>query len=143
MSGDVQVRFCESLGVRFPGATHLAFSGGEEFARRVERFSTHVAVVLMEEGFPVQHRKTRVMLQGVRQHLAGLVANQRINVRRTDFDRLKATLTNCVRLGPESQNREAHPSFRAHLEGRVGFVESVNPAKGKRLRTIFERIRWQ
>jgi len=23
MSGDVQVRFCESLGVRFPGATHL------------------------------------------------------------------------------------------------------------------------
>ena len=124
-------------------ADDLAFSGGEEFARCVERFSTHVAVVLMEEGFPVQHRKTRVMRQSVRQHLAGLVTNQRINVRRTDFDRLKATLTNCVRLGPESQNRDAHPSFRAHLEGRVGFVESVNPAKGKRLRSIFAQIRWQ
>ena len=26
MSGDVHVRFCESLGVKFPGATHPAVS---------------------------------------------------------------------------------------------------------------------
>ena len=65
-----------------------------------------------------------------------------MNVMRADFDRLKATLTNCVRSGPESQNRDGHPRFRLHLEGRVGFVEMINPARGKRLRAIFERIRW-
>jgi len=91
----------------------------------------------------VHHRKTRIMRQGVRQHLAGLIANRRLNVRRADFDRLKAILTNCVRLGPESQNRDAHPHFRAHLEGRVGFVETINPAKGQRLRALLEKIRWQ
>lgn len=123
-------------------ADDLAFSGGELFERRVERFSTHVAAILFEEGFAVHHRKTRIMRQGVRQHLAGLVANQRVNVMRTDFDRLKAILTNCVRYGPESQNRTAHPQFRSHLEGRLGFVEMVNPAKGKRLRAIFDRIQW-
>jgi RNA-directed DNA polymerase len=78
----------------------------------------------------------------VRQHLVGLVANQRINIMRPDFDRLKAILTNCVRMGPESQNRNARPNFRAHLDGRIGFVEIVNLAKGRRLRSIFERIRW-
>jgi hypothetical protein len=83
------------------------------------------------------------MRQGVRQHLAGLVTNQRVNIVRTDFDRLKAILTNCVRFGPESQNREAQPRFRLHLEGRVGFVESINPARGQRLRTLFNRISWQ
>jgi hypothetical protein len=124
-------------------ADDLAFSGGKEFERSVERFSTHAAAILHEEGFAVNHRKTRVMRQGVRQHLAGLVANEQPNVMRPDFDRLKAILTNCVRHGPESQNRDGHSAFRAHLEGRVGFVESINPAKGKRLRTIFERIRWQ
>jgi RNA-directed DNA polymerase len=67
----------------------------------------------------VNHRKTRVMRQGVRQHLAGLVANRKPNVMRTDFDWLKATLANCVRHGPDSQN------LRAHVEGRVGFVESI------------------
>jgi retron-type reverse transcriptase len=123
-------------------ADDLAFSGGKDFERCAERFSTHVAVILHEEGFRVNHRKTRIMRQGVRQHLAGLVINRHANVRRTGFDRLKAILTNCVRLGPESQNREAHPSFRSHLEGRVGFVESINPAKGKRLRTILEQIAW-
>jgi RNA-directed DNA polymerase len=121
-------------------ADDLAFSGGEDFDRRVERFAAHVAAVLHEEGFEVHHRKTRIMRQGVRQRLAGVVANQRLNVMRADFDRLKAILTNCVRHGLESQNRDAHPDFRAHLEGKVGWVESINPAKGKRLRTILERI---
>ena len=65
-----------------------------------------------------------------------------MNVIRADFDLLKATLTNCVRSGPEIQNREAHPDFRAHLDGRVGFVEMINPAKGRRLRAIFDRIAW-
>jgi RNA-directed DNA polymerase len=123
-------------------ADDLAFSGEEAFDRGVARFSTHVAAILHEEGFTVHHRKTRIMRQGVRQHLAGVVANQRMNVMRPDFDLLKATLTNCVRLGPESQNREAHPLFRSHLDGRVAFVEMINPAKGQRLRRIFERIRW-
>jgi hypothetical protein len=124
-------------------ADDLAFSGDASFERSAERFSIHAAAIVMEEGFRVHHRKTRVMRQSVRQHLAGLVANQKLNIRRGDFDRLKATLTNCVRLGPVSQNREAHPHFQAHLEGRVGFVESINPDKGKRLRAIYERIRWE
>jgi hypothetical protein len=123
-------------------ADDLAFSGGEAFERCVERFLLHVAAVAMEEGFAVNHRKTRVMRQGVRQHLAGLVTNSHVNVMRPDFDRLKAILTNCARKGPENQNLEGHPKFREHLEGRVAFVESVNPEKGKRLRAILERIRW-
>lgn len=123
-------------------ADDLAFSGGEQFERGVSRFSTHVAAILMEEGFSVNHRKTRIMRQGVRQYLAGLTANQRVNVIRRDFDSLKATLMNCVRFGEASQNRKGHPMFREHLEGRVGFVESINPAKGARLRRILDQIEW-
>jgi len=82
------------------------------------------------------------MPQGVRQHLAGLVVNQRANVARADFDRLKATLTNCIRHGPAGQNRDEHPDFRAHLEGRVGFIESVNAEKGSRLRVLLNRVGW-
>ena len=124
-------------------ADDLAFSGGVEFEPGVERFASLVAVILLEEGFTVHHRKTRVMRQGVRQYLAGIVTNEHLNVVRADFDTLKAILTNCVRHGAESQNREGHPAFRQHLDGRVGFVEMVNPAKGARLRKIYQRIDWQ
>jgi hypothetical protein len=33
-------------------------------------------------------------------------------------------------------------SFRQHLEGRIAFVESVNRARGDRLRAVFGQIRW-
>ena len=126
---------------RSAGATYtryaddLAFSGGEAFERCVNRFPIQVAAILGEEDFRVNHRKTRIMRQGVRQHLAGLVVNDHINIRRADFDLLKAILTNCVRRGPGSENR-------AHLEGRVGFVESISLSKGLRLRRIFDQISW-
>jgi hypothetical protein len=28
------------------------------------------------------------------------------------------------------------------LEGRVGFLEMINPVKGMRLRKIFEQVQW-
>jgi RNA-directed DNA polymerase len=123
-------------------ADDLAFSGDEDFEKRVERFSVHIAAIALEEGFRVNHRKTRIMRQGVRQHLAGIVINQHMNVRRNDFDRLKAVLTNCVRLGPATQNRDAVREFRLHLEGKIAFLAMINPAKAKRLRVVFDRIKW-
>jgi hypothetical protein len=82
------------------------------------------------------------MRHGVRQHLAGVVVNQNLSLRRRDLEILEAILTNCIRHGPESQNREKLPNFRAHLEGRIGFVEMVNRAKGSRLRSLLDAIRW-
>jgi RNA-directed DNA polymerase len=124
-------------------ADDLAFSGDESFARVAERFAIHVAAILHEEGLAVHHRKTRIMRQGVRQYLAGTVVNQRLNIPRADYDLLKATLTNCLRHGSASQNREGHPAFRSRLEGRISFVHMVNPAKAKRLRALFEKTDWR
>ncbi len=123
-------------------ADDLAFSGGENFNRSVERFATYVARILGEEGFTVHHRKTRIMRQSVRQHLAGLVTNERLNIRRKDYDVLKAILTNCIRHGSATQNREAHPNFPDHLAGRISFVESIHAEKGSRLRALFDKIDW-
>lgn len=124
-------------------ADDLAFSGDEEFARRIDRYTTQIAAIALEEGWHVQHRKTRVMRRGVRQHLAGLVVNRKVNISRREFDILKATLTNCVRHGPATQNSAKHADFRAHLLGRIAWVESVNALKARKLRTIFSEIVWR
>ena len=60
--------------------------------------------------------------------------NESLNVIRGDYDRLKATLTNCIRFGPADQNRASYEDFRAHLLGRVSFVEMINPPRARRLR---------
>jgi RNA-directed DNA polymerase len=124
-------------------ADDLAFSGGESFNRGIERFSRHAGAIAFEEGFTVNHHKTRIMRQGVRQHLAGIVVNHQPNLRRRDLELLEAILNNCVRSGPESQNRSALPDFRSHLEGRIGFVEMINRVKGQSLRALFHAIEWE
>jgi hypothetical protein len=123
-------------------ADDLVFSGGTDFARSAERFAIHVAAIASEEGFDVQHRKTRLMRRSVRQRVAGVVVNERLNVGRSEYDTLKAVLFNCVRSGPQGQNRAEHADFRAHLAGRVAYVASLNPARGDRLRQLFEQIAW-
>ncbi len=90
-------------------ADDLAFSGGSQFSRGVERFAAHAAAIALEEGFGVNHHKTRIMRPSTRQQLAGIVVNQTVSVRRQDLDLLEAILTNCVRLGAASQNQARLP----------------------------------
>lgn len=68
--------------------------------------------------------------------------NERPNAPRRDFDVLKAILHICVVRGPDSQIRSGHPDFRAHLLGRIGWMQSLNVARGLRLRRDFEKISW-
>ncbi len=120
----------------------MLFSGDASFGRIVRRFHVSVGAIALEQGFVVETRKTRIQRQGGRQEALGVVLNERPNVRRADFDRLKATLHNCRKHGPESQNRDAHPDFRASLLGRVAHVERLHPERGHRLREMFDRIEW-
>ncbi len=123
-------------------ADDLVLSGDATLARRAAGLEALVAAIVHEEGFVVNHRKTRVMRAGVRQVVTGIVVNERLNPARDSFDRLKAILHNCVKRGPTSEDREKHPDFRAHLAGRVAHVASLSPMRGEKLAKIFERIEW-
>ena len=123
-------------------ADDLTISGGEELARRAKRLTVLVGAIAAEEGFALNHRKTRAMRRGQRQRVAGVVVNAKPNTPRAEFDTLKATLTNCARHGPASQNRGGVPDFRAHLAGRVSHVASVNPVRGRKLWALLDRVKW-
>ena len=123
-------------------ADDLTLSGDDDLARSRKRLAAHVAVIVGEEGFLLNHRKTRILRAGVRQHVTGVVVNVRPNIRRAEFDRLKAILTNCVRHGPASQNRGQVPDFRAYLAGKVAHVAAIHAGRGERLRGLLRQIRW-
>jgi hypothetical protein len=121
-------------------ADDLTFSGGDDLRRAADRVRRLVMTIAAEEGFQVNARKTRVLPSGRRQTVTGVVVNAHPNCARAEFDTLKAILTNCVRHGPASQNRDGRPNFRAHLLGRISNVAQLNPARGAKLRAIFDRI---
>jgi RNA-directed DNA polymerase len=59
MSGDVHVRFCESLGVRFPGATHLIVHCRTE--REANLVRVKIAARLKQCGLEAHPEKTKVV----------------------------------------------------------------------------------
>jgi retron-type reverse transcriptase len=123
-------------------ADDLVFSGGPDFARSAERFRVRAAAIALEEGFQVNTRKSRVMRKGARQQVTGIVVNAHPNLARSEYDRLKATLTNCVRHGPDSQNRQNHPDYQAYLAGRVSYVKMVNASRSAKLQRLFDAVAW-
>jgi hypothetical protein len=134
---------CAAAGANYSRyADDLAFSGDVAFARRTTDFATLAAAIALDEGFEVNFRKTRIMRRATRQRVCGLVVNDRPNVARRDYDRLKAVLTNCQHRGPDRENRDGHTDFRAHLQGRVAWVEAVAPTRGAKLRALFDAIDW-
>jgi hypothetical protein len=123
-------------------ADDLLFSGDAHFARGAQRFIISVAATALEEGFRVNHRKTRVMRRSTRQRALGLVLNEKLNIDRREYDRLKAILTNCIRDNAARQNLAQHPDFRAHLHGRVAYIAGIHPEKGVKLMALLRRIPW-
>lgn len=123
-------------------ADDLVLSGGPALRQAWPRVERWVARIAAEEGFSLNHRKTRCQTAGRQQSVCHIVVNRRPNLARDEFDRLKAILHQCVRDGPSAQNRMGHPHWREHLRGRVAWAGQLNPARGERLQRLFEQIDW-
>jgi RNA-directed DNA polymerase len=125
-------------------ADDLALSSPHHLSReQVARLVDVAARIAHEEGFHLNPAKTRVQRRGQRQSLAGIIINERPNIERHEYERLKATLHNAALHGPESQNRGDHPDYRSHLLGRISWVNQLNPDRGHRLLAAFAQVDWQ
>jgi RNA-directed DNA polymerase len=123
-------------------ADDLAFSGtiNRRYLARVVQ--PLIGAIALEEGFRLNYRKTRLLTAAQRQSFCGITTNVRPNLARVEYERLRATLFNCVIHGPASQNRARRHNFRQHLQGRVSHVCFLNPGRGEKLQALMQQIRW-
>lgn len=115
-------------------ADDLSFSGDR---RIIPILARAVPAIVTEEGFHLNPTKTRVITSAGRQTVTGITVNQHVNIRRTDYDLLKATIHH---LGRADDPRRTDRAFLARLSGRIGWVEQVNPARGLKLRARFDAL---
>lgn len=136
-------KLAESVGAHYTRyADDLTFSGDHVFRRRAPSLFGIICEIAAAEGFMVNAGKTRWQSAGVRQCVTGLVVNERLNAPRDAFDRLKATLFNCIRYGPRSQNQSGVADFQQHLRGRIAWVGETNATREQRLLQLYDRIDW-
>lgn len=111
-------------------ADDLSFSGDQMSAAAVRRV---VPSIVADEGFHLNLAKTRMMSSKSRQIVTGIVVNEHLNVDRKAFDRLKAIIHAC---GKPDDLRFGDPTFRNSLLGQIGWVETINPRRGQKLRVL-------
>ncbi|WP_341365449.1 reverse transcriptase family protein [Yoonia sp. BS5-3] len=114
-------------------ADDLTFSGGRGISGTLLHL---VPQILIDEGFVMQAGKKRLMSQATRQLVTGIVVNQHVNTPRKVFDQLKAVIHAC---GQPDDLRLQDTAFLSRLLGQIGWVETVNPSRGHKLRRLLER----
>jgi RNA-directed DNA polymerase len=123
-------------------ADDLTFSGSARLRRGRRGIEALVVEIARAEGFTVNADKTALRTRGSRQTVCGIVVNERPNIPRVEYDRLRALLHNAARDGPAAHNRDRVSDFEAHVRGRIAWVSALNPVRGEKLRRLFERVDW-
>ena len=132
-----------SMGARYTRyADDIVLSGDAALLRAADRVEARVGAFALDEGFELNHRKTRRVTRARRQQVCNIVVNERPNLPRDEFDRLKAQLHLCATRGAAAQNRDGLPNWEQHLRGRVSWAEQLNPDKARRLRRLLNAIDW-
>ena len=96
--------------------------------------------IVDDEGFELNHTKTRVQRRSQQQSVTGVVVNDRTGVPRQSIRQIRAILHNAKQTGLDAQNRNEHPHFRDWLVGMIGWIQMVHPEQGRRLRSDFAEI---
>jgi hypothetical protein len=129
-------------------ADDLTLSGAGLTGRRSRTVARRASEIARDEGFRLNPTKSTLRTAARRQTVTGIVVNERTNLARADYDRLKATLHRLALDGPgggrhhPGGGRRDSVELEAHLRGRVAWVESLNPRRGAKLRRLYEAIDW-
>ena len=141
---DVRIAgLARALGARYTRyADDIVLSGDRHLLGCADRIEARIGGFALDEGFALNHRKTRRASRGRRQQVCNIMVNSAPNLPRDEFDRLKAVLHRCATRGPSSQNRDGVSHWEQHLRGRVAWAAQLNASKARRLQRLLDVIDW-
>jgi len=131
---------CKHHGIAFTFyQDDLTISGGYRIPNLIGLFSR----IMAQEGFELHHlpRKKKPMPETKRQEVTGYVVNQKVNVAKDYYRRLRATIHLCKVKGIEFVAGDVPvEKFRSSIMGKIQYILDVNPERGKKLLAEFQKI---
>lgn len=109
-------------------ADDLAFSGDQ--VQQVHALRCLAQRIIAEEGFTVNHAKTRILRRGARQQVTGVVVNEVLGLPRAERRRLRAAVH---RARGEAARAGRPLQLDAALRGKLAYLRMLNPAQAERI----------
>lgn len=124
-------------------ADDITFSSNDDIVRIIPI----IKEILIEEGFVINERKTRILYKHNRQEVTGLVVNGKSpNVNKKFINSVKTEIYFCNKYGVYNHRMKIKNDksfYKEHMYGKVEFIKMVNENIGKKLFLELERINWE
>jgi RNA-directed DNA polymerase len=110
------------------GLVYTRYADDLTFSGEVDRIAAHklrciVSRIVSEEGFVVHPDKTRLMGQGTRQTVTGVVVNQTLGLSRQERRRLRAITHHLSGRSSDTTFATLH----AKLQGKIAYLSMLSP----------------
>jgi len=132
----------KSLGLKYTRyADDLTFSGPASVRRDLNKLFWRVKGVVKSEGFALHPKKTKIMSNGNRKEVTGVVVNEKPAVSRKKLKAFRALLYQIEKDGPKGKHWGSGPDLMESILGYARFIYMVDPAKGKKFLAQVKAIR--
>ena len=131
---------CKKYGMYYTRyADDLAFSCDERLNRaETNKFIREITALVKSSGYRINRKKLRVTRSGRQQRLLGMTVNEKPNIMRLQYRRLRAQIHNCKYHGFEITAKrvgvEKGAMLRSHIEGLLAYYNMINPQKAQKLK---------
>jgi RNA-directed DNA polymerase len=138
------LELCERWGMAYTRyADDLAFSSKARLDRKkTNLFIKAIVKIIRASGYSINKKKLRVARSGRQQRLLGMTINEKPNIMRLHFRKMRARIHHCKYDGfaavAKTMNLESPEKLKSQIEGQISYYHMINPVKAQQLRTQYE-----
>jgi len=120
-------------------ADDMTFTCGIDLTREEKtQITKEIQKVVEKSGYRINEKKTRISNSYYRKTMLGVVFNQKPNIPKEKYMRMRAIIHNCVTQGIKSQVNRVHrkdaDDLVLYLRGMVSYYSQVHPKKAAKLK---------
>jgi RNA-directed DNA polymerase len=131
---------CNQWGMTYTRyADDLAFSHAKRLSRKdTNKFIKEIRKIIKDSGYAVNNKKLRVARSGRQQRLLGMTINEKPNIMRSHYRKMRARLHHCKLKGfavvAKEMGLESGLQLKSEIEGKIAYYHMINPIKAAKLR---------
>ncbi|ODP27610.1 RNA-directed DNA polymerase [Paenibacillus nuruki] len=122
-------------------ADDITISGNKYLVKYLKVFKN----ILIEEGFKVNERKTRIQYSNKRQEVTGIIVNNKLSVPKETKQYLRQQIYYCKRFGVNSHLARIgiqKSNYKEHLYGMAFFIKMIQQEEGENMLNNLNDIDW-
>lgn len=104
-----------------------------------------IEAVIHKSGYRVNRKKLQIQKPYRRQRILGVTLNQKINIPREDYRKLRSLIHNCYQHGFASQadraKKDGVDKLLSHISGKLSYFDMLAPERTKKLRLLYHAAR--